>query len=105
MAVSESIREILFCGLQKMIFLCLWYSYEVKFNENLFPENHCLETSLLSLYIFWEPLNLELGQTSKIELFTKTVNAFQILAIFVKSAILNVWLNSGCAPVSTAKLH
>ena len=78
---------------------------EVKFNENLFPENRCLETSLLSLYIFWEPLNLELGQTSKIELFTKTVNAFQMLAIFVKSAILNVWLNSGCAPVSTAKLH
>ena len=37
--------------------------------------------------------NLELSQKSKIELYEKIFKAFQLLNIFAKSFILDVWLD------------
>ena len=40
----------------------------------------------------------EPNQSSKIELFAKIVNGFQILTIFVKRSILEVLLSFECVP-------
>ena len=41
----------------------------------------------------------ELRQTSKMELFPKIVNGFQLLTVFAKSPVLDVWLGSKFASV------
>ena len=49
-------------------------------------------------YLFAEEC-LEFSQTSKMELFAKIVNGFQLSTIFTKKSILDVWLSSECASI------
>lgn len=48
---------------------------------------------------FWgyQETNVEPSQTSKIKFFAKIVNGFQLITVFPKTSILDIWLRSECA--------